>query len=247
MLLHRRKQRQQPCPLISTTPPDSAPPVQLRHVDKIYSTPRGAFAALKQINLIIAAGEFVAVTGRSGSGKSTLLNMITGIDRPSAGTALVADAPLHALDEDQMALWRGQHVGIIFQFFQLLPTLTILENIMLPMEFSGRHTARKRHERALTLLAAVDLVDQAYKLPAMLSGGQQQRAAVARALANDPPLLVADEPTGNLDTHNARLVVALLDSLARQGKTVVMVTHDQELARHATRIVHLEDGRIVGQ
>ncbi|MFP4441096.1 MAG: ABC transporter ATP-binding protein [Chloroflexaceae bacterium] len=248
MLLHWLNNRRR-IRLTNSTPPPSAaaPPVQLRQVDKIYQTPRGAFTALRQIDLTIASGEFVALTGRSGSGKSTLLNMITGIDRPSAGTALVAATPLHALNEDQMALWRGQYVGIIFQFFQLLPTLTILENIMLPMEFSGRHTARLRRERALSLLEAVNLVDQAHKLPAMLSGGQQQRAAVARALANDPPLLVADEPTGNLDSHNARMVVDLLSTLARQGKTVVMVTHDQDLARHATRAIHLDDGRIVGQ
>lgn len=219
--------------------------VQLWQVSKIYQTPRGDFAALQNIDLCIAAGEFVAVLGRSGSGKSTLINTITGIDRPSAGTAIVAAAPLHALNEDQIARWRSHHVGIIFQFFQLLPTLTIAENVMLPMEFFDQHTPRERRDRALSLLAAVDLVDQAHKLPAMLSGGQQQRAAVARALANDPQLIVADEPTGNLDSHTARVVVDLLAELAQQGKTVVMVTHDLHLARHATRTIHLADGQIV--
>jgi putative ABC transport system ATP-binding protein len=219
--------------------------ISLRQVRKTYTTPHGAFTALDQIDLDIAAGDFVAVIGRSGSGKSTLINLLTGIDRPDVGTIIAAGASLHTLSEDQVARWRGQHVGIIFQFFQLLPTLTVAENIMLPMEFFGYSTARERLERALSLLESVDLVDQAHKLPAMLSGGQQQRAAIARALANDPPLVVADEPTGNLDSHTARVVVDMLARLAREGKTVVMVTHDMQLAQQTTRTIHLSDGRMV--
>jgi putative ABC transport system ATP-binding protein len=245
-MLRWLKRSQKLLPTVNTMPQiASTHRISLRQVAKTYQTPRGAFTALQHIDLDIAAGEFVAIIGRSGSGKSTLMNLLTGIDRPDAGTVVAAGTPLHELSEDQVAHWRGQHVGIIFQFFQLLPTLTIVENIMLPMEFFSRCTARERLTRALSLLEAVELLDQAHKLPATLSGGQQQRAAIARALANDPPLIMADEPTGNLDTHTAGIVVDLLARLAHEGKTVVMVTHDLQLAQRATRTIHLSDGQIV--
>ncbi len=246
MMLHWLKHRRKPRPdTQAVVPAASDYLISLRQINKTYATPQGAFTALQHIDLDIAAGEFVAIIGRSGSGKSTLINLLTGIDRPDTGTVIAAGAPLHALNEDQVALWRGQHAGIIFQFFQLLPTLTVVENVMLPMEFSGYSLSRERLGRALNLLEAVDLVDQAHKLPATLSGGQQQRAAIARALANDPPLIVADEPTGNLDSHTARVVVEMLAGLARESKTVVMVTHDLQLAQQATRTIHLSDGQIV--
>jgi putative ABC transport system ATP-binding protein len=241
-LKHKRKLRPN-TDVVLHAPSDHL--ISLRQVTKTYATPQGAFTALQHIDLDIAAGEFLTIIGRSGSGKSTLINLLTGIDRPDTGTVMAAGAPLHALNEDRMALWRSQHVGIIFQFFQLLPTLTVVENVMLPMEFFGSSPARERLGRALTLLEAVDLADQAHKLPATLSGGQQQRAAIARALANDPPLIVADEPTGNLDSHTARVVVEMLARLVRDGKTVVMVTHDLQLAQRATRTIHLSDGQIV--
>ncbi len=218
--------------------------IELRQVVKTYQTAAGPFVALRGVDLAIDRGEFVAVVGKSGSGKSTLINMLTGIDRPTQGEVLVGDTAVHTLTEGQMAVWRGHNVGVIFQFFQLLPTLTVIENVMLPMDFCHLYTPRQRRERAMLLLDHVELRDQAHKLPTAISGGQQQRAAIARALANDPPLLVADEPTGNLDSRTADAVVHLFETLVANGKTVVMVTHDTDLAQRAGRAILVADGQI---
>jgi putative ABC transport system ATP-binding protein len=221
--------------------------IELVDVEKTYKMGSGGYTALKHIDLEVNAGEFVAVIGKSGSGKSTLINMITGIDRPTSGMVLVGDTAVHTLNEDKMARWRGRNLGIVFQFFQLLPTLSVIENIMLPMDFCNMYTLRERRERALALLDLVEMKDQAGKLPSTLSGGQQQRVAIARALANDPPILVADEPTGNLDSKMADIVFGLFVQLAKQGKTVVMVTHDSSLARRASRTILIADGEVVNQ
>ncbi|WP_448337893.1 ABC transporter ATP-binding protein [Chloroflexus aurantiacus] len=221
------------------------PLITLTAVTKAYATAAGDYLALRGIDLHIDPGEFVAIVGKSGSGKSTLLNIITGIDRASSGEVRVAGADLMQMPESRMASWRGRTVGIVFQFFQLLPTLTTLENVMLPMDFCHIGTLRERRERAMALLERVGLADQADKLPMALSGGQQQRVAIARALANNPPLLVADEPTGNLDSQTAEAVFQLFIELAGQGTTIVMVTHDSDLARRAGRVVLVSDGRIV--
>ena len=219
--------------------------ISLRGVTKQFQVAAGTFTALKDINLEIQAGEFVAIVGKSGSGKSTLLNMLAGIDLPTSGEVWVAGTPVHTLSQDQLAAWRGQNVGVVFQFFQLLPTLTVIENVMLPMDFCNVHAVREREGYALALLEQVEMADQAHKLPAALSGGQQQRVAIARALANDPPILAADEPTGNLDSTTAEAVFGLFESLVRKGKTIVMVTHDDDLAARVTRALHVRDGEIV--
>ena len=221
--------------------------IELSGVSKVFPGGQGGFTALDHIDLRLPAGEFVAVVGKSGSGKSTLINLIAGIDRPSRGEIRVAGVPVHALDESALAAWRGRHVGVVFQFFQLLPTLTVVENVMLPMDFCATLAPRPARARALELLALVGIADQADKLPASLSGGQQQRAAIARALANDPPLIVADEPTGNLDSHTAEAVLHLLAGLSEGGKSVIMVTHERDLTPFAHRIVTLSDGKVVGQ
>jgi putative ABC transport system ATP-binding protein len=221
--------------------------IELRGVSKAYDVAAGQFLALKGIDMRVEAREFVAVVGKSGSGKSTLINMITGIDYPTSGEVFVASTPIHTLNQEQLAIWRGKHVGIVFQFFQLLPTLTIAENVALPMDFCNMYAPRERRERALRLLEKVGIAEQADKLPADLSGGQQQRAAIARALANDPPLLVADEPTGNLDSQTSDAVMKLFAELAAEGKTVVMVTHERDLSRYFTRSILLSDGKIVQQ
>jgi putative ABC transport system ATP-binding protein len=199
---------------------------------------------LKGINLEVNKGEFVTIVGPSGNGKSTLLNMITGIDRPSSGEVIVTGQPVHEMSENKLAAWRGQHVGIIFQFFQMLPSLSLLQNVILPMDFADKYQSKERKERALHLLEIVGLADQANKLPGMVSGGQQQRAAISRALANDPQLLVADEPTGNLDSRSAADVFELFNRLVSEGKTMLMVTHDKELAAKVPRVVEITDGRI---
>jgi putative ABC transport system ATP-binding protein len=226
-------------------PRAGAAAVEMTEVRKTYLTGAGEFEALKGINMAVAAGEFVAVVGKSGSGKSTLINMITGIDRPSGGEVWVAGMPVHTLTENQIAVWRGRTVGVVFQFFQLLPTLTVLENVMLPMDFCGMYARAERPARALKLLELVGVREQAHKLPANLSGGQQQRVAIARSLANDPPLLVADEPTGNLDSRTAAAVIDFFKELAAGGKTILMVTHDNDLARRSGRIVTVYDGQIL--
>jgi len=218
--------------------------IELRGVTKAYDVAAGKFLALKGIDMRVDAGEFVAVVGKSGSGKSTLINMITGIDNPTSGEVFVASTPVHALDQEQLAVWRGKNVGIVFQFFQLLPTLTVAENVVLPMDFCNTFPVSERRERAISLLEKVGIAEQADKLPADLSGGQQQRAAIARALANDPPLLLADEPTGNLDSQTSEAVMQLFADLAAEGKTVVMVTHERDLSRYFTRTVILSDGTI---
>jgi len=219
--------------------------IDLRQVTKVYTTAAGRFTALNHVDLKIDAGKFVAVIGKSGSGKSTLINVITGIDRPTSGEVLVAGTAVHTLNEGQVAAWRGKAIGVVFQFFQLLPTLTLAENIMLPMDFCGLYTPKTRKERALHLLAQVDMVNHADKLPAAVSGGEQQRAAIARALANDPPIIAADEPTGNLDSVTAEVVFSLFETLVEQGKTILMVTHDMDLAQRVDRTILLIDGEIV--
>ncbi len=218
--------------------------IELRNVVKTYQIEAGDITILKSVSLQVKAGEFVSVVGPSGSGKSTLLNMITGIDQPTNGQVFACGQAIHTLSQNQLAGWRGKNVGIIFQFFQLLPTLTILENVMLPMDFGSFYPGRERKERALYLLEQVGIVEQANKLPTALSGGQQQRAAIARSLANNPALIVADEPTGNLDTATANDVFILFETLVTQGKTVFLVTHDHELSRRTQRVIQILDGRI---
>lgn len=221
--------------------------VDLCGVVKTYETPAGRFPALRGIDLVIGAGEFRSIIGKSGSGKSTLINVITGIDRPTAGEVRVGHVPIHTLSEEEIALWRGRTVGVIFQFFQLLPTLTAVENVLLPMDYAGLYAPAERTERAVHLLEQVGMADHAHDMPLTLSGGQQQRVAIARALANDPPLVAADEPTGNLDSQSARSVLRLFHRLVEAGKTILMVTHDRELAAQAQRTLELADGEIVGE
>jgi putative ABC transport system ATP-binding protein len=220
--------------------------IEIRGVTKQYPTAAGGFAALRDVELRIAPGELVAVVGKSGSGKSTLLNLVAGIDRPTSGEVVVAGTRLDGLDEGPLAAWRGRHVGVVFQFFQLLPTLTVLENVALPMDLCATRSRQGARRRALELLDLVGIAEQAGKLPAALSGGQQQRAAIARALANDPPVLVADEPTGNLDSRTADSVLALLADSAGQGRTVLMVTHERDVAARVGRVITLADGVVVG-
>jgi putative ABC transport system ATP-binding protein len=220
------------------------PLIQLRNISKSYPAASGTFTALADIDLTVATGEFVVVVGQSGSGKSTLLNLLAGIDRPSTGEIVVAGERLDSLSERALSAWRGQAVGIVFQFFQLLPTLTAIENVMLPMDFCRRWPAPQRRPRALKLLERLGVVDQADKFPVALSGGQQQRVAVARALANEPPLLLADEPTGNLDSRTSTSLLTLLRDLVDEGQTLVMVTHERAAMAQARRHVSLLDGRI---
>ncbi|HEY3318077.1 MAG TPA: ABC transporter ATP-binding protein [Coriobacteriia bacterium] len=221
--------------------------IHLERVEKVYETGALRFRALKGIDLEMGAGEFVGLIGKSGSGKTTLVNMVTGIDRPTAGEVLVGDTAVHTLSENQMAIWRGRALGVVFQFFQLLPTLTVAENVMLPMDFCNVYAPRERYGKALEILASVDMADQAGKLPAALSGGQQQRVAIARALANDPPIIVADEPTGNLDSKTAEQVFELFEDLVAAGKTILMVTHDSDLIKRVHRALLVADGEIVDE
>src|SRR5512144_749239 len=225
----------------------SAAIIELCDVHKYYKTAVGDYHALNSIDLQINAGEFVSIIGKSGSGKSTLLNMITGIDRPTNGAVYVNGTAVHELNENRMARWRGKNLGVVFQFFQLLPTISVIENIMLPMDFCRTYPMREREKRALELLDMVELKDHAYKLPTALSGGQQQRVAIARALANDPPIVIADEPTGNLDTKTAESVFALFNQLIAQGKTIIIVTHDSGLAKRTNRTALITDGEIVNE
>ena len=218
--------------------------IQLDNIVKAYKTEAGDFIALRDVNLTIGDGEFIAVIGKSGSGKSTLINMIAGIDRPTAGEVYIAGTPICGLNESKMARLRGHSLGIVFQFFQLLPLLTAAENIMLPMDFCNIYTAGERKKRSLDLLDKVGLVEHADKLPSTLSGGEQQRVAIARALANDPPIILADEPTGNLDSKTSEVVFHVFEQLVDSGKTILMVTHDNDLAKKAKRTIHIADGEI---
>jgi putative ABC transport system ATP-binding protein len=219
--------------------------IAVSDVVKTYPLGAGSVTAVDHMSLDIGRGEFVAIVGRSGSGKTTLLNLLAGIDRPTSGTVRAAGADLGSLSESGLAAWRGRNVGLVFQFFQLLPTLTVAENVMLPMDFARKIPVRERRDRAQQLLARVGIGDQADKLPATLSGGQQQRAAIARALANDPPLLLADEPTGNLDSATAEAVLALFADLHTEGRTIVVVTHERDIRQIVGREITLVDGRVV--
>lgn len=218
--------------------------IELRNVFKNYETSGGNGAALRGVSMRVGDGEYVAILGKSGSGKTTLLNMITGIDRPTSGEIYASGNPLQILDENSAAVWRGRNVGIVFQFFQLLPTLTVAENVMLPMDFCNTYPAGMRKKRALELLEQVDIARHADKFPAALSGGERQRVAIARALANDPALIVADEPTGNLDSRTAESIYGLFDGLAKTGKTLIVVSHDPNVAKRAGRTVTIADGEI---
>jgi putative ABC transport system ATP-binding protein len=219
--------------------------IHLEDISKTYRNAAGEFTALKNINLDFYEGEFVGVIGKSGSGKSTLVNMITGIDRPSEGKVFVADVDIHAMRESKQARWRGQTLGVVFQFFQLLPMLSLVENVLLPMDFCDKYPEDQRFDRAMDLLAMVDLAEEAHKLPGAVSGGQQQSAAIARALANDPPIIIADEPTGNLDARTADSVYDKFEALAGEGRTIIMITHDPEIEHRLSRTVLLSDGEII--
>lgn len=219
--------------------------IRMCGVEKVYRSGRLEYRALRGIDLEVNTGELVAIVGPSGSGKSTVLNVITGIDRPSTGTVTVGGERLHEMSEEELAVWRGRTVGMVFQFFQLLPTLTALENAMLPMDFGPRASAQERAARATLNLERVGLGDKGDHLPSELSGGEQQRVAIARALARDPEILVADEPTGNLDTDTARHILDLMKALNGEGATIVYVTHDPDLAAQAHRVVALRDGLVV--
>jgi len=238
-------------PAISLTtnaaPTPDRPFIELQSVVKKFKTSAGEFTALKDINLAFGLGEFTSIMGKSGSGKSTLINMITGIDHPTSGMVRVGDTELPRLSEGKLAVWRGRAMGIVFQFFQLLPTLTILENTLLPMDYCNMVPQAEREPRALALLKLLGLSDLADKLPAALSGGQQQIAAIARALSNDPPIIIADEPTGNLDSATEQLILEIFEDLARRGKTILIVTHDPALARRSTRRVLISDGELVNE
>lgn len=219
--------------------------IECRSITKIYDG--SAEKALDEVGFSVEGGHFVTITGKSGSGKTTLMNILTGIDRPTSGGVSVAGEDLNTLDERRLSLWRGRTVGVVFQFFQLLPTLTVQENVILPMEFCRLYRPKERAARALDLLDRFGIADQADKLPHSLSGGQQQRAAIARALANDPPLIAADEPTGNLDSQTSEVVLGLFSELVAAGKTVVMITHEADYGRYATRSLTLVDGRLVAE
>jgi ABC-type lipoprotein export system ATPase subunit len=223
------------------------PVIQLQKVVKTFKNAAGEFTVLKNIDLTLRQGEFVAIVGKSGSGKSTLLNMITGIDHPTSGQVSVGGIDIYAMSESQRALWRGRNLGVVFQFFQLLPMLSLQENVMLPMDYVGMYEFEERPQRALDLLRMVGLEKQADKLPAAVSTGQQQSAAIARALATDPPIICADEPTGNLDSHSADAIIALFDRLVQDGKTIAMVTHDPTLTGRTSRTITISDGELIDE
>ena len=218
--------------------------IEVRDATKTYPSAGGGFTALRDVSLEFGAGEHVAIIGKSGSGKSTLLNMLTGIDHPSHGRVVINGVDLHALDESALASWRGRNIGIVFQFFQLIPTLTVLENLLLAMDFVKAVPRNDRQPRARQLLDQMGIGAQAGKLPAALSGGEQQRAAIARALANDPPIVVADEPTGNLDSQTTEVIQSLFRQLADAGKTIIVVTHDPAASARFARVIMLKDGAV---
>jgi len=221
--------------------------IEMRNIVKAFETSAGDFIALKEITVAFDKGEFVSVVGRSGSGKSTLVNMLTGIDHPTSGEVRIGDTYVHKLNESQMARWRGRNLGIVFQFYQLLPMLSLLENVILPMDFGEMYAPSEREKRAMELLDMVGLAGMAHKMPSAASGGQQQSVAIARALANDPPLIVADEPTGNLDSRSVEVVFHIFEQLAQQGKTIIMVTHDNSLAERASRKLVICDGEVINE
>lgn len=223
----------------------SEPLIGLRGVVKTYRSLAGDLVALKGIDLQVEAGEFLVITGKSGAGKTTLVNMITGLDRSTAGEIWVGGTPVHKLGAEKAAGWRGQTVGVVFQTFELLPSLTVLQNVTLPMDFARKYSLRKQRERGMYLLQQMDIAEHAHKLPWAVSGGQQQRVAIARAMANDPPILVADEPAGSLDSVTADSVLRVFENLVAGGKTILLVTHDSDIARRATRVITLADGEIV--
>jgi ABC-type lipoprotein export system ATPase subunit len=224
---------------------DNGPLIEVRGLVKEYQGLGGSIVALKGIDLQAQPGEFLVVTGKSGAGKTTLVNMITGLDRSTSGEIWVAGTPVHKLRAEKAAGWRGRNVGVVFQTFELLPTLTVLQNVTLPMDFVHKYPLRVQRERGMYLLEQMEIAEHAHKRPSAVSGGQQQRVAIARALANDPPILVADEPTGSLDSVTANAVLRVFENLVKQGTTVVLVTHDVDIARRATRVVRLADGEIV--
>ena len=247
VLVRHRPRRGEPRPAARSAGEQAAETlISLRGVDKVYRSGKLEYQALRSVYLDIGRGEMVAVVGPSGSGKTTIMNMITGIDRPTAGEVVVDGTPVHALSEEKLAAWRGRNVGIVFQFFQLLPTLTALENAMLPLDFARQGSKRERRRVASRHLELVGLGDRLDHLPSELSGGEQQRVAIARALAADPQLLIGDEPTGNLDSQTARQMFDVLLELNRRGKTIVYVTHDRDLAQRAQRRITIRDGRVVG-
>jgi putative ABC transport system ATP-binding protein len=233
---------------VESLPPHEVSPseyiIDLDQVVKEYETPAGKFKALDGVSLQVKAGDFLSVIGKSGSGKSTLINMVTGIDRPTSGKAFVSGAAIHNMNDEQIALWRGTTIGVVFQFFQLLPTLTVVENVLLAMDYAGTIPLKERPERAMQILMQMGMADYAHSFPRNLSGGQLQVIAIARSLANDPPLITADEPTGNLDSRTADSIFDLFGSLTERGKTILMVTHDDELARRARRTIVIRDGQI---
>jgi putative ABC transport system ATP-binding protein len=224
---------------------EQAPILQLKDVVKVYDNGPTPFTALKGINAAFYPGEFVTVVGKSGSGKTTLVNMISGIDHLTSGEVLFGDTTIQKLSENEAARWRGRSLGIVYQFSQLLPSVSILDNVMLPMDFCDLYGRKSSTEKAMALLKSVELEDHAFKLPSAISGGQQQRVAIARALANDPPVIVADEPTGSLDSSTAEKIFEIFSRLVKQGKTIIMVTHDGTIAERSTRTIHLENGEIV--
>jgi putative ABC transport system ATP-binding protein len=221
------------------------PIIRIRNASKAYPIPGGELLALKNINLDVNPGEFLGIIGKSGAGKTTLINAITGVDHLSSGEVWVDSTPIHQLNEDQLALWRGQKLGIIYQSFYLMPSLTLLQNVLLPMDFNGLFQRRKSATRAMQLLDQVEMAANAYKLPAQVSGGQNQRAAIARALANDPSIIIADEPTGRLDSLTAETIFRVFSTLVEQGKTILMVTHDRSLASRMTRVISIADGELI--
>jgi ABC-type antimicrobial peptide transport system, ATPase component len=225
---------------------ESQPLIDLRNVVKTYNSLAGSVTALKGLDLQVFPGEFLIVAGKSGSGKTTLINMVTGLDRSTSGEIWVDGAPLHRFSTEKAAKLRGKTMGVVFQSFELLPTLTVLQNVMLPMDFARRYSLREQRQRAMHLLEQVEISEHARKYPTALSGGQQQRLAIARAMANDPAILIADEPTGSLDSGTATAVIDLFVGLVRQGRTILLVTHDKDVAKRGSRIITLSDGEIIG-
>jgi putative ABC transport system ATP-binding protein len=223
----------------------ASPLIELRSVIKVYDSLAGSVTALNGIDLQIFQGEFVVVTGKSGSGKTTLVNVLTGLDRVTSGEIWAGGEPLHQFGTERATKLRGRMMGVVFQSFELLPTLTVLQNVMLPMDFAWRYSRWEQRKRAMSLLEQVDIADHAKKLPTALSGGQQQRLSIARAMANDPAILVADEPTGSLDSATATAVMDIFAGLVQQGRTVLMVTHDKDIAKRGSRVITLSDGEIV--